>query len=100
MKAARAAFEKLQASVDLEDKIRWGREILDIQADQLWAIGTIGKLPHPVIVNTDLRNVPKEGLWTSAVRGLRPYHPEQFFFATRPGITYEESRLPALYGGH
>ena len=99
MKAARAAFEKLQASVDLEDKIRWGREILDIQADQLWAIGTIGKLPHPVIVNTDLRNVPKEGLWTSAVRGLRPYHPEQFFFATRPAITYEESRLPALYGG-
>ena len=38
-------------------------EILEIQAENLWAIGTVGLSPRPVIANANLGNVPETNLW-------------------------------------
>lgn len=58
------------------------QEIVDIHADQLFAIGLITRAPQPIVVNQDLHNVPVEGLWAwdpGAHFGV--YHPDSFFFA-------------------
>jgi peptide/nickel transport system substrate-binding protein len=38
-------------------------EILDIHAEQQFAIGILASAPQPVVVNRDLRNVPVDGIW-------------------------------------
>ena len=39
-------------------------EMLDIHADQVFAIGLISAAPQPIIVNNRLKNVPKQAIWT------------------------------------
>jgi peptide/nickel transport system substrate-binding protein len=40
----------------------WG-EMLDIHADQQFAIGILSEAPQPVVVNKMLRNVPETAIW-------------------------------------
>ncbi len=37
------------------------KEIMDIHADKMYMIGTVGLGPMPIIINKDLKNVPKTG---------------------------------------
>lgn len=39
------------------------REMLDIHADQQYAIGILSEAPQPVVVSNQLRNVPETGIW-------------------------------------
>ncbi|MFW8594245.1 ABC transporter substrate-binding protein [Cribrihabitans neustonicus] len=58
------------------------RQMLQIHADQVYAIGIVAGAPQPVVVSNRLRNVPKEGLWAwdpGAHFGI--YRPDEFFFA-------------------
>ncbi len=54
--------------------------ILHAQAENVWAIGTIGQAPYPIIVNKDLRNVPEDGFWGWEAQWTCNRDPEQFFF--------------------
>ena len=40
----------------------WG-QMLDIHAEQVYAIGTLNEAPQPIVVNKRLRNVPEKGMW-------------------------------------
>ena len=66
---------------DEEKRIELGKKILRSQAENLWAIGTIGEAPHVLIVDEDLGNVPEDGLWGWEVQWSKKIDPEQFFFA-------------------
>lgn len=62
----------------------WGR-MLDIHADNLFAIGIVAETPQPVVVSRRLRNVPERALWLwdpGALFGI--YRPDEFFFADPP----------------
>ena len=39
------------------------QEMLDIHADQQYAIGILSEAPQPVVVNKHLRNVPEKAFW-------------------------------------
>ena len=39
------------------------REMLDIHADQQYAIGILSEAPQPVVVSKQMRNVPETGIW-------------------------------------
>lgn len=39
------------------------QEMLDIHADQQYAIGILSEAPQPVVVNKHLRNVPEKAIW-------------------------------------
>ena len=54
-------------------------QILQSQADNLWALGVIGLGPHPVIVSNDLHNVPLLGYWGWDSRWTWPYYPETWY---------------------
>lgn len=54
--------------------------ILESQAENLWSIGTIGEVPHAIIVNNKLRNVPETGYWAGDTQWTMSRNPSQFFF--------------------
>lgn len=58
----------------------WNK-ILSIWADQVFTIGVVGGVLQPVVVNKQLRNVPKEGVYAydpGAYFGM--YKPDTFWF--------------------
>lgn len=50
------------ASTTEEREAAW-RQILEIQADQVYTIGLVANIPQPVVVNNKLRNVPEEAIY-------------------------------------
>ncbi len=49
-------------TIPTERKAIW-REMLDIHADQQFAIGILSEAPQPVVVSKHLRNVPEKAIW-------------------------------------
>jgi peptide/nickel transport system substrate-binding protein len=65
------------------ERIEAGKKILQSQAENLWALGTIGLGPHPVVVSDRLHNVPRHGYWGWDSRWTWPYYPETWYLAER-----------------
>ena len=72
-------YERMQVTMDEEERIRLGKEILRSQAENLWTIGTVGLAPHPVIVRNNLRNVPEKAVLGWDYFWTLPQKPEQYF---------------------
>ena len=56
--------------------------MLAIHADQVFTIGIVTRALQPVVVRDNLRNVPKEGIWSwdpGSYFGM--YRPDTFWFA-------------------
>ncbi len=63
-----------------EQRAIW-RQMLEINADQVFAIGIVNGTRQPVVVSDRMRNVPETGLWSfqpSSYFGL--YMPDTFFY--------------------
>ena len=73
-------WERMISTLDEEERISLGKEILRSQAENLWTFGTVGVAPHPIVVNKNLRNVPETGLFGWDTLWMDAYSPEQFFF--------------------
>ncbi|MEW2912926.1 ABC transporter substrate-binding protein [Leisingera sp. JC11] len=57
------------------------RAMLQIHAEQVYAIGVVAAAPQPVVVSKRLRNVPEQAIWAwdpGAHFGV--YRPDEFFF--------------------
>ncbi|MFW6269271.1 MAG: ABC transporter substrate-binding protein [Bacillota bacterium] len=74
-------YEDMIKEPDEEKRIELGKKILEAQAENLWAIGTVGDAPWPVIVKENLRNVPEDGLWVWDTFWSRTRDPSTFYFA-------------------
>jgi len=72
-------WEKMQITMDEEERVHLGKEILRSQAENLWTIGTVGLAPHPVIVRNNLRNVPEKAVLGWDYFWTLPQKPEQYF---------------------
>jgi peptide/nickel transport system substrate-binding protein len=73
-------WEKMKTAISEKERIRLGKEILKSNAENLWTIGTVGLAPHPVIVRSNLRNVPEKVLFGWDTYFTYPYNTCQFFF--------------------
>ena len=59
------------------------QQMLQIWANEVYSIGTVGGVLQPVVVNSKLRNVPEKGIYNwdpGAFFGV--YKPDQFWFDT------------------
>ncbi|KIN70522.1 Extracellular solute-binding protein, family 5 [Sulfitobacter noctilucae] len=74
-------------SVPAERKAIW-RDMLDIHADQQFAIGILSGAPQPVVVSKQLRNVPETGIWA--------YDPGAHFGVHRVDEFYFENPAPQV----
>jgi peptide/nickel transport system substrate-binding protein len=63
-----------------EDYMRIGREILKLNVENLYLIGTVGLAPQPIIVKNNLRNFPESGVFDWDYRFYVPYLGETWFF--------------------
>ncbi|NMB45715.1 MAG: ABC transporter substrate-binding protein [Firmicutes bacterium] len=78
-------YEQLKMTVDPDEKLRVGQEILQLHAENVWSIGTVGLVPSAMcigVVKNYFGNVPDEShgavsdcMFDSPGNG----HPEQFF---------------------
>ena len=85
MPEAQQLLELLQAWYRTDDAAKqqeiW-HSMLQIQADQVFSIGVISGVMHPVVVNNALRNVPEKGVWNwNPGAHLGVYKPDTFWFA-------------------
>ena len=67
--------DEMRTTTDPAYRLQAGRELLQIGADNLWTIGTVGLAPHPVVVSKRLRNVIPDGIWGWDNRWTLAYHP-------------------------
>lgn len=70
---------ELQTELDDARRAEIAETLWQAQADQVWAIGTVGMAPYPVIISEDLKNVPEQGVWSGDILWLHIYDPEQFY---------------------
>lgn len=71
-------------SVDAAQRERIWREMLAIHAEQQFTIGLVNRTKQPVVVASDLRNVPDTGIFSFEPRAFfGAYHPETFFWAKK-----------------
>ncbi|MDH3761130.1 MAG: ABC transporter substrate-binding protein [Gammaproteobacteria bacterium] len=64
-----------------EQRVDAWRQILDINREQMFTIGIVNHVPHPVVVNNHLHNVPEKGFYDispGAYFGI--YKPDTFWF--------------------
>lgn len=73
-------YKVIQTSTDKAKKLKAAKEIWRSNAENLWAIGTLGLVPQPIVVNKDLKNIPEKGIWTWDYFFGVLYSPEQYFF--------------------
>ena len=69
-----------RAETRAERRQIWER-MLDIHSEQMFTIGIVNKVPHPVVVNNALHNVPQQGFYDiapGAYFGI--YEPDTFWF--------------------
>lgn len=58
------------------------QKMVDIHADNVFAIGIINGAPQPVVVSNSLRNVPEKAIWAwSPGAHFGVHRPDEFFFA-------------------
>ncbi len=63
----------------------WHR-MLELHAEQVLSIGLVTGIPQPVVVNSQLRNIPAQGLYNwdpGSFFGI--YHPDSFWFPAPDG---------------
>ncbi len=63
-----------------EEYERLGREILTVNVENLFKIGTVGLSPKPVVKTLRLANMADEGIFGSDTAFFGPYLPEQWYF--------------------
>ncbi|MFO1153150.1 MAG: ABC transporter substrate-binding protein [Rhodospirillales bacterium] len=85
------------ADVDRQREI-WQR-MLTIRAEQAFSIGTVRGVPQPVVVNSQLRNVPAQGIYNwepGSFFGV--YQPDTFWFDVpaplQPTAEKKDAQLP------
>lgn len=73
-------FDKF-GQVPEDERIRIGKEVMEINYENLWCIGTVGQAPVALIVRDNLKNVPREGMWGWDFLWTNTQDPEQFYLA-------------------
>ena len=71
-----------RSSVDGEERTKIWTRMLEINADQVFSIGIVNRVPQPIVVSSHLRNVPEKGLYSFLPGAfLGKYMPDTFWFA-------------------
>jgi peptide/nickel transport system substrate-binding protein len=73
-------IEACKSAPNAEALALYATELLDLNAEELWVIGTVGLLPHVGVVKTNVHNVPEQALsdWLCLTPGNTTV--EQYFF--------------------
>lgn len=73
-------YARVRATADPDELVALMQELVQLNVDNLWYIGTVGDMPHIVIVKNNFRNVPEVAVsdWLQKTPGNT--WPEQYFW--------------------
>jgi peptide/nickel transport system substrate-binding protein len=73
-------YDQCKTAKSEEELAQYATELLDLNAEELWFVGTVGLLPHVGVVKNNFRNVPEEAVsdWLALTPGNTNI--EQYFF--------------------
>jgi peptide/nickel transport system substrate-binding protein len=57
-----------------------GKEILKRNVEGLYAIGSVGLVPWPMLFKNNMENIPVTGFWAGEYQTTNPTMAEQWFF--------------------
>ena len=80
VKQVQALFDQMKVTVEEEERIEIGKEILRINSENLWNIGNVGEVPIPVILGANFMNYPEDGFTSFDWLGNYQYPIEQTYF--------------------
>jgi peptide/nickel transport system substrate-binding protein len=73
-------FDQFKATTDQAKQIELGKQIVKLEADNLWSIGTVGAVPSILVVKNNFRNVPENAVTDWIFMSPGNLDPSQFFF--------------------
>lgn len=79
IKHVRELSEIVNGNPDESKRKEAMQELVKLQAENLWVIGTVALPPQPILVNDNLKNVPDTGIWDWSMRYMTSYYPIQFY---------------------
>ncbi len=71
----------LQTVPGTDEHIRLGKEIVTINMENLFNIGTVGMPPQPILLKKNLKNTPTEGLWDWSFRQWVMFQADQWYMS-------------------
>lgn len=76
-------YDEIKSTADQKRLVSLMRELIGLNAKNMWYIGTVGELDHVVIVNNRMYNVPEKAVsdWLQKTPGNT--WPEQYAMAAR-----------------
>lgn len=80
--AAMALYDQYRGSVDAEEQLEIGKQLVRMSTENVWTIGTVGQAPGMVIVKNDFKNVIADqsfvGDWIIMAPGTQD--PSHYYF--------------------
>ena len=76
--------EEIRTTTDPQRRVELGKNLLRVNAEQVWTIGTVGLAPQPVAVSRRLKNVIPNGIWGWDNRWTLSYHPASWYLQDVP----------------
>ena len=73
-------YDKFTVTVNPQERLAVGKEIIKIAAESCWGIPTVGLAPAVEVVKETMGNVPKESLHEWVLMQFAHVNPEQFYF--------------------
>jgi len=80
MATALEQFDQLKSSTDAAKQVELGKQIVKLNADNLWTMGTVGAVPSIAVVKNNFRNVPEQAVTDWIYMSPGNLDPSQFFF--------------------
>jgi len=80
VKRVQDLFDEMQITVDEAKRLAVGKEIMQLNARNLWNIGDVGEVPIPVILGANYVNYPEDGVTSFDWLGNHHYNVEQTYF--------------------
>jgi peptide/nickel transport system substrate-binding protein len=77
---AHELFGQFRSTVDPAKQIEIGKQIVNLESENLWVIGTVGAVPSIAVVKNNFRNVPEEAVTDWIFMSPGNLDPAQFFF--------------------
>ncbi len=77
---AHELFNQFRSTVDPVKQIEIGKQIVKLESENLWVIGTVGAVPSIAVVKNNFRNVPEEAVTDWIFMSPGNLDPAQFFF--------------------
>ena len=73
-------FDQLKATTDQAKQTELGKQIVKLESDNAWTIGTVGAIPSIAVVKNNFRNVPETAVTDWIFMSPGNLDPAQFFF--------------------